>query len=167
VIIDVAGPVPLAVEGARLTALAKGRPVPRPHEDPDIHEVIAAIMAEAMASVGSASVGSASVGSASAESAEGSAASAGSTAAGSGRLRSASAGSAGVPSASAGSAAGASWSFALRPAPGDADLLIELAPQAGLDPAAIQAFAAQLGSAVLERLGFRLRRGIALALAQP
>ncbi len=36
VVVDVAGPVPLAVEGARLAALAKGKPVPQPHEDPDL-----------------------------------------------------------------------------------------------------------------------------------
>lgn len=36
VVIDVAGPVPLAVEGARLAALAAGQPPPPPHEDPDL-----------------------------------------------------------------------------------------------------------------------------------
>ena len=47
VVIDVAGPVPLAVEGARLAALAAGRPVPSPHEDPDIRaEVEAAVAGE-------------------------------------------------------------------------------------------------------------------------
>ena len=111
VIIDVAGPVPLAVEGARLAALAQGQPVPLPYEDPDIHEVVAALVARA--ADGAAPV-----------------------------------------------------SFTLRPAPGDGDLLIELAPPAGMDPAAVQAFASQVGSAVLEHLGHRLRRGIALALAQ-
>jgi SseB protein N-terminal domain len=40
VVIDVAGPVPLAVEGARLAALAEGRPVPAPHEDPDVRAAI-------------------------------------------------------------------------------------------------------------------------------
>ncbi len=110
VIIDVAGPVPLAVEGARLAALAQGQPVPLPFEDQDIHEVVAALVA----------------------------------------------------------AGGAEpVSFTLRPAPGDADLLIELAPPAGMDPAAVQAFASQVGSAVLEHLGHRLRLGIALALAPP
>ena len=112
VIIDVAGPVPLAVEGARLAALAQGQPVPMPYEDPDVHEVVAALVARA------------------ADGAE--------------------------PA-----------SFTLRPAPGDGDLLIELAPPAGMDPPAAQAFASQVGSAVLEHLGHRLRRGIALALAQP
>ncbi len=48
VVIDVAGPVPLAVEGARLAALAAGQPVPPPHEDPDVRaQVQAAIAAEA------------------------------------------------------------------------------------------------------------------------
>ena len=47
VVIDVAGPVPLAVEGARLAALAAGQPVPLPYEDPDVRaEVQAAIAAE-------------------------------------------------------------------------------------------------------------------------
>jgi hypothetical protein len=40
VVIDVAGPVTLAVDGARLAALAAGRPVPLPHPDP---EVLAAV----------------------------------------------------------------------------------------------------------------------------
>jgi SseB protein N-terminal domain len=36
VVIDVAGPVPFAVDGARLAALAGGKPAPMPHEDPDL-----------------------------------------------------------------------------------------------------------------------------------
>jgi len=48
VVIDVAGPVPLAVEGTRLAALAAGQPVPAAHEDGDVRaEVEAAIAAEA------------------------------------------------------------------------------------------------------------------------
>lgn len=47
VVIDVAGPVPVVVEGARLAALAAGKPPPAPHEDPDIRaEVEAAIAPE-------------------------------------------------------------------------------------------------------------------------
>ena len=42
-VIDVAGPVPLAVEGARLRALAHGEPPPLPHEDPDIAAEVAAV----------------------------------------------------------------------------------------------------------------------------
>jgi SseB protein N-terminal domain len=45
VVIDVAGPVPLAVEGARLAALAAGQPVPPLHEDPDVHAAVAAAVA--------------------------------------------------------------------------------------------------------------------------
>jgi hypothetical protein len=47
VVIDVAGPVPLAVEGSRLAALAAGQPVPAAYEDGDVRaEVEAAIAAE-------------------------------------------------------------------------------------------------------------------------
>jgi hypothetical protein len=42
VVVDVAGPVPMAIDGARLAALADGRPVPPPHQDPD---VLAAVQA--------------------------------------------------------------------------------------------------------------------------
>lgn len=45
VIIDLAGPVPLAVEGARLTALASGAAVPHLHEDPDVRAAVAAVAA--------------------------------------------------------------------------------------------------------------------------
>ena len=44
VVVDIAGPVPIAIDGARLTALADGRPVPPPQEDPD---VLAAVRAAA------------------------------------------------------------------------------------------------------------------------
>lgn len=46
VVIDVAGPVPLVVEGARLRALAAGTPPPRPHEDPDIRAQVAAVTSD-------------------------------------------------------------------------------------------------------------------------
>jgi hypothetical protein len=45
VIIDIGGPVPLAVEGARLRALAAGEPVPPLHEDPDVRAAVAAATA--------------------------------------------------------------------------------------------------------------------------
>ena len=49
VVIDVAGPVPFAVEGARLGALAAGQPVPSAHEDPDLRaEIDAAVVGEPM-----------------------------------------------------------------------------------------------------------------------
>jgi type III secretion system (T3SS) SseB-like protein len=45
VVIDVAGPVPVAVDGARLAALAAGEPPPEPHADPDIRAGVAAALA--------------------------------------------------------------------------------------------------------------------------
>lgn len=43
VVVDVAGPVPLVIEGARLRALATGAPPPLPHEDADIRAEVAAV----------------------------------------------------------------------------------------------------------------------------
>jgi hypothetical protein len=43
VVIDVAGPVPFVVEGARLAALAAGEQPPPPHLDPDIQAEVAAV----------------------------------------------------------------------------------------------------------------------------
>ncbi len=45
VIIDVAGPVPLAVEGARLAALAAGRQAPLPDQDPDVRDLVESALA--------------------------------------------------------------------------------------------------------------------------
>ena len=45
VIIDIAGPVPLPVEGSRLAALATGARLPLLHEDPDVRAAVAAAAA--------------------------------------------------------------------------------------------------------------------------
>jgi len=45
VVVDVAGPVPFAVEGARLAALAAGAEPPLPHDDPDVREIVASVLA--------------------------------------------------------------------------------------------------------------------------
>jgi hypothetical protein len=45
VVVDIAGPVPLAVDGARLAALADGLPVPLPHQDPDVQAAVQAAAA--------------------------------------------------------------------------------------------------------------------------
>jgi hypothetical protein len=45
VVIDIAGPVPFAVDGARLAALAEGRPVPLPHDDPDMQALAGVALA--------------------------------------------------------------------------------------------------------------------------
>lgn len=44
-VIDLAGPVPIAVEGARLAALAAGEPPPPPHTDPDVLAVARELLA--------------------------------------------------------------------------------------------------------------------------
>jgi SseB protein N-terminal domain len=46
VVIDVAGPVPLVVEGARLAALAAGQPPPAAHDDPDIRAAVAEVIGD-------------------------------------------------------------------------------------------------------------------------
>jgi hypothetical protein len=116
VVIDIAGPVPLEVEGDRLAALAAGEPVPPPHRDTDVRDSVARAVVE-------------------------------------------SAVAAGISPGAVG--------FALRPGADGADLVIELAPPAGLDPGAAGQLAAQAGAAAMTRLGSRLRRGIAVALAAP
>ena len=45
VVVDIAGPVPFAVDGARLAALAQGRPPPWPHEDSDVAALAHAALA--------------------------------------------------------------------------------------------------------------------------
>jgi len=45
VVIDVAGPVPVAVAGARLGALAEGQPPPAPQDDPDVRDLVAEVLA--------------------------------------------------------------------------------------------------------------------------
>jgi hypothetical protein len=121
VVIDVAGPVPLAVEGTRLAALAQGAPVPPPHEDPDIQSAVETVITEALASLPPP-----------------------------------------APAAAALPATGALVGFVLHPGVDGGDLLIELAVAPMIDA---QRLASQVGSAVLQRLGSRLRRGVALALS--
>jgi hypothetical protein len=45
VVIDVAGPVPFAIEGSRLAALARGEEPPPAWADPDVREIVAAVLA--------------------------------------------------------------------------------------------------------------------------
>jgi hypothetical protein len=124
VVIDVAGPVPLAVEGARLAALAGGRPVPAPDEDPDVQAAVAAAITEAVAQTPAAR----------------------------------------ALAAAAGPGEGALAGFVLHPGVHGGDLLIELTVAPMIDA---QELAAQVGPAVMQLLGPRLRRGIALALSPP
>ncbi len=106
VVVDVGGPVPIAVEGARLAALARGEQAPELCSDPDVHDIVAGVLAGELAVAG----------------------------------------------------------FELRPGDADRDLTIALtlAPDsAGRD---VTELAAQVGGAVMERLGARLRRGVAIWL---
>lgn len=106
VIVDVAGPVPLAVEGARLDALARGEPAPAPCSDADVYQVVSDVLAGQTAVAG----------------------------------------------------------FELRPGGAEHDLVIALTmsgERAGHD---VSDVATGIGNAVMERLGGRLRRGIAIGL---
>ena len=106
VVIDVAGPVPLAVEGARLAALARGEAVPSPCADPDVHEVVSDVLAGQLAIA----------------------------------------------------------SFELRPGDAERDLTIALTLSPGRSGYDVAGLAAQVGDAVMARLGGRLRRGVAIWL---
>jgi hypothetical protein len=116
VVIDVAGPVPLAVEGARLEALAAGAHVPPPWDDPDVQQLVGGLVVRAAGEAGS----------------------------GERQVR-----------------------FALRAPAGHDDLLVELVAPGDLDAAGVQAFVNRVGASVPEQLGFRLRRGIGVALVRP
>jgi hypothetical protein len=108
VIIDVAGPVPFAVEGSRLAALARGEAAPAPCADCDVHEVVSDVLAGQLDVAG----------------------------------------------------------FELRPGGPDNDLVIALTLAA--DPAGrdVTELASSVAESVLERLGGRLRRGIAIWLGR-
>jgi hypothetical protein len=109
VVIDVAGPVPLAVEGARLAALARGEHAPAPCTDSDVHEVVAGVLAGELAVAG----------------------------------------------------------FELRPGGPEHDLVIALRLSDEGSRQDVAELAAGIGNAVMERLGGRLRRGIAIWLGRP
>lgn len=106
VVIDVAGPVPLAVEGARLAALARGEHPPAPCTDADVREVVAGVLAGQLAVAG----------------------------------------------------------YELRPGGGDHDLVIALRLSEQESRQDVTELAAAIGNAVIEKLGGRLRRGIAILL---
>jgi hypothetical protein len=136
VVVDIAGPVPLAVDGARLAALADGRPVPRPHQDPDVLDAVRAAAAGQPAIAGLRVAG-------------GDPAAAG-----------------GDPVAAGGDPAAVGGVASARAGEG-CDLQIELTLAAGCSLAAGDEAARLLGSALMEQLGGRLRRGITIAVAGP
>jgi hypothetical protein len=104
VVIDVAGPVRLAVEGARLAALAGGTPVPVAWADPDVREVVSDVLTSELAVA----------------------------------------------------------AFELFPGDPDCDLVIALTLAPGSAERDVTVLAAEIGGAVMTRLGVRLRRGVAV-----
>jgi hypothetical protein len=42
-VLDVGGPVPIALDGTRLAAIASGEPIPPAHEDPDVRQAVEAV----------------------------------------------------------------------------------------------------------------------------
>jgi hypothetical protein len=107
VMVDVAGPVPLAVEGARLEALARGESAPAPCSDADVHAVISRLLADQKAVAG----------------------------------------------------------FELHPGGADHDLVIMLTMTDEEAADDVTTLATGIGSAIMERLGDRLRRGVAIWLS--
>jgi hypothetical protein len=107
VMVDVAGPVPLAVEGARLAALARGESAPAPCSDADVHAVISGVLAERRAVAG----------------------------------------------------------FELHPGGADHDLVIALTISGEEAADDVTTLATGIANAVMERLGDRLRRGVAIWLS--
>jgi hypothetical protein len=105
--VDVAGPVPLAVEGARLAALARGESAPAPCSDADVHAVISGVLAERRAVAG----------------------------------------------------------FELHPGGADHDLVIALTISGEEAADDVTTLATGIANAVMERLGDRLRRGVAIWLS--
>jgi len=125
VVVDIAGPVPLAIAGSRLAALADGRPVPPPHRDPD---VLAAVRAAADGQPAIAS------------------------------LR--------IAGSGPGSGLAGGGDPGVDPAAGN-DLRIDLTLAARCDAAAGDEAVRLLGRGLMEQLGERLRRGIAIAVSRP
>jgi hypothetical protein len=157
VVIDVAGPVPIAVDGARLAALAAGDPAPAPQDDPDLQADVAAALANlplAAGGPGSSGLGSTSPG-----------------LSGSGSTGSGSTGPSVVGAELAAGPDGTDLAVRLliRPAPrGPQDTKDPQATQAATQQAvqeAVQQAVQQAAEAIAGRLASRLRRGIQFSAA--
>jgi hypothetical protein len=155
VLIDVAGPVTLAVDGARLAALAAGRPVPLPHQDPEVLAALrAALVREPL--IVAAALTSPDQRVTAAGGADRDYAGAGLDLDGPAQEPGETAAEDGADGASPG-AHGAS--------PGtDLALQVTLAP--GCDPAAAGAAVRRAADALLAATGDRLRRGVEVSVAQ-
>jgi hypothetical protein len=163
VVIDVAGPVPLAVEGARLAALAAGRPVPLPHQDPD---VLAALRTALATEPLIAAAALTTPGQVITDPAEPGLGWPGATE-DLGWLGGASPGGeppAGTAGSSGGDGAGAGGGGAADGGEEQADLALRLTLADGTDPAAATAAVHRVSGALLGAAGGRLRRGIAVTM---
>ncbi len=174
VVIDVAGPVPLAVDGARLAALAAGRPVPLPHQDPEVLAALQAALAreplivaaaltspdQRVTASGGAGLDPAVSGAPGRPGAGGDAGSPGTDPRGPDPLEAglADAGPDGPQEEEEESATGAS-------SPG-ADLALQVTLAAGCDPAAAGAAVRRAADALLAATGDRLRRGVEVSVVQ-
>jgi hypothetical protein len=143
VLIDVAGPVTLAVDGARLAALAAGRPVPLPDQDPEVLAALQAALAHEPLIVAAALTSPDQR----------------ATATGGADPGHAGLDPAGEPS---GTAAGEGADG--TPAGADLALQVTLAP--GCDPADAGAAVRRTADALLAATGNRLRRGVEVSVAQ-
>jgi SseB protein N-terminal domain len=171
VVVDIAGPVPLAVDGARLAALAAGRPVPRPHQDPDVLSAVRAAVAGQPAIAGLRVAGGDPVTAGDDPAAAGGdpVTAGGDPAAAGGDPVTAGgdpAAAGGDPVTAGGDPAAAGHAAGGRAGEG-CDLQIELTLAAGCSLAAGDEAARLLGRALMEQLGGRLRRGITIAVARP
>ena len=170
VVIDVAGPVPLAVDGARLAALAEGRPVPLPHQDPEVLAALHAALARepliVAAAVTTPDQRVSAAGGAHPDPVTGVPGQPGTP---DSDLREPDPLEAGLadtgPGPAAPDAGDAGDDGAATPSPG-ADLALQVTLAAGCDPAAAGAAVRRAADALLAAAGDRLRRGVEVSVLQ-
>ncbi len=146
VLIDVAGPVTLAVDGARLAALAAGRPVPLPHQDPEVLAALQAALAREPLIVAAALTSPDQR----------------VTAPGGADAHYADQDQDGPAQKPDGTAAG----DGADGTPPGADLALQVTLASGCDPAAAGAAVRRAADALLAATGDRLRRGVEVSVAQ-
>ena len=170
VVIDVAGPVPLAVDGARLAALAEGRPVPLPHQDPEVLAALhAALAREPLIVAAAVTTPDQRVSAAGAHPDPVSGVPGQPGTPPDSDLREPDPLEAGLadtgPGLAAPDAGDAEDDGAATPSPG-ADLTLQVTLAAGCDPAAAGAAVRRAADALLSATGDRLRRGVEVSVLQ-
>jgi hypothetical protein len=150
VVIDVAGPIPLAVDGARLAALAAGRPVPLPHQDPEVLAALqAALEREPLIVAAAVTTPDQRV-----------------TATGGAWPGPEPGGDPAQGDPAQEDTAGEGTGGATSPSAG-ADLALQVTLAAGCDPAAAGAAVRRAADGLLAATGDRLRRGVEVSVVQP